>query len=445
MMLVSIITPFIVLLKPGMAASISPNGTTQQLTQQSAIVHQTLQKSLLKQLAAIKEREDMLQHASSQEAQTKNKLHILKMRQKSIQHALAQTQQKLDLMEQQQEKLDHAATILYQKQIDQALHASLLLPAASYLHDNIDMPLFFPSVPLDAPPTTSSSQLTTKEDTILALSLLQAQAIFAQKKAARLEAARLAVLAHIEEIKQNQTDLEQNKKNEITEKTQNAALTDKTETIHHQAEQTFQDAQKLLEDAKRNAASLNDEITHLASQEAEKTRKLTEKAKELARTNPKNAEIKHISQQIDSLHTGKGIGRGHGAAPVNGTLFTKWGQKTDNGDTATGLTYKTPPSAAVYAPCNGHLLYTGQFRSFGLIIILDCGHQQRFVLSGLGKITTQTGQSVQLGQILGKMPEEGGLLFLQLHHGKNLLDPTPYLTSSKALKNTAREKNPPPH
>ncbi|WP_264812523.1 murein hydrolase activator EnvC family protein, partial [Gluconacetobacter sacchari] len=125
---------------------------------------------------------------------------------------------------------------------------------------------------------------------------------------------------------------------------------------------------------------------------------------------------------------GTPAGRG---APVPGTIVTAWGTTTESGP-ATGITYAPPSGATVRAPCAGQVDFAGVFRSYGQMIILDCGRHDRFVLAGLGALAVSTGQALAHGAPVGRMPDWAGqgarpTLFVQLRHGGGAVDPAPFL------------------
>ncbi len=102
----------------------------------------------------------------------------------------------------------------------------------------------------------------------------------------------------------------------------------------------------------------------------------------------------------------------HLAAPVAGTVLHAFGDSMDGG-TATGVTYQVPPSARVVAPCAGRVVFSGPFRSFGLLMILDCGAGWHVVLSGFDRLDAHLGQSVVQAEPVGTMPSWNPLALLR--------------------------------
>lgn len=89
--------------------------------------------------------------------------------------------------------------------------------------------------------------------------------------------------------------------------------------------------------------------------------------------------------------------------PVTGTLVRGWGQPTEAGPAA-GLTYRAAPKARVVAPCDGRVAFAAPFRSYGKLLILDCGAGTDAVLSGFDRLDVHPGQSLRRGQPVGVMP-----------------------------------------
>lgn len=198
------------------------------------------------------------------------------------------------------------------------------------------------------------------------------------------------------------------------------------EKLSKKAQQNLLRQQTLLTQARQSTESLTAIITSLAEKEAATRRHLLNERARLRKAHQKHKAraLALVSQEL-SRNPGKGLLRGHAYPPVDGHIVTHWAQKTEAGP-ATGLTYKTAPAATVIAPCTGQILFTGDFRSFGPMVILDCGQKQRLVLAGLGPISLQAGQTVQQGDNLGQMPNTNPLLFVQLRHGTQLVDPTKF-------------------
>jgi septal ring factor EnvC (AmiA/AmiB activator) len=141
-------------------------------------------------------------------------------------------------------------------------------------------------------------------------------------------------------------------------------------------------------------------------------------------------------QEALAQPAGPGVGapRGPLTAPVAGSIVRGFGAATEAGP-ASGLSYQAPPNARVVSPCGGRVVFAGPFRSFGLLMIVDCGAGYHFVLSGLERLDAQVGQSLQPGEPVGVMPawdpeRAGGSrpsLYLELRKDGVPVNPAPFL------------------
>lgn len=116
-----------------------------------------------------------------------------------------------------------------------------------------------------------------------------------------------------------------------------------------------------------------------------------------------------------------------GAMPVAGTLVRGWGSPGEGGP-ARGVSIATPAGARVTAPCAGPVAFAGPFRSYGRLVILDCGGGQHWVLAGLERLDVAMGGRVGAGEPVGVMAREGRpVLYLELRRRGEAADPRPWL------------------
>lgn len=127
--------------------------------------------------------------------------------------------------------------------------------------------------------------------------------------------------------------------------------------------------------------------------------------------------------------------RGGRAMPVAGRVSRDWGAPGDGGP-ARGLTFAAPPGATVVSPCAGRAVFGAPFRSYGLMLIVDCGGGTHVVLAGLDRLDTAAGSRVAAGEPVGALglPEGDGrsgraALYLELRRNGQPVDPRPWLAS----------------
>jgi septal ring factor EnvC (AmiA/AmiB activator) len=139
-----------------------------------------------------------------------------------------------------------------------------------------------------------------------------------------------------------------------------------------------------------------------------------------------------LARPPPSLSTGNAA-KGQLASPVAGRVIRGYGDPTEAGP-ATGLSYQAPPNARVVAPCAGRVAFADKFRTYGQLLIVDCGGGYHAVLSGLERLDAKVGQPVQAGEPLGVMPhwEPGGsgrhpALYMELRRDGQPVDPGAWL------------------
>jgi len=123
-------------------------------------------------------------------------------------------------------------------------------------------------------------------------------------------------------------------------------------------------------------------------------------------------------------------------APVVGTIVRSWGDATEGGPAA-GISYRAPPAARVVAACSGRVAFAAPFRSYGLLLIIDCGGGYHAVLAGFDRLDVRVGQAVAAGEPVGVMPgwEPGGsgsrpALYVELRRDGQPVNPAPWLRAS---------------
>lgn len=118
--------------------------------------------------------------------------------------------------------------------------------------------------------------------------------------------------------------------------------------------------------------------------------------------------------------------------PAAGQIVRHWGEETEAGP-AHGMVFRPPPKGRVVSPCQGRVVFAAPFRSYGLLVIVDCGKSTHFVLSGFARLDVDPGDPVAMGQPLGVMadwdPAGGGArpsLYVELRRAGHPVDPAPF-------------------
>lgn len=89
--------------------------------------------------------------------------------------------------------------------------------------------------------------------------------------------------------------------------------------------------------------------------------------------------------------------------PVAGEVARNFGDPDGTGHEAQGMVIATNPGNLVTAPADGWIVYAGEFRSYGPMIILNTGEGYHLVLAGMEAINVVQGQFVVAGEPLAVM------------------------------------------
>ncbi len=115
--------------------------------------------------------------------------------------------------------------------------------------------------------------------------------------------------------------------------------------------------------------------------------------------------------------------------PVAGRLLRGFNSPGEGGP-ARGLTFAASPGARVTAPCGGSVAFAAPFRSYGRMVILDCGQGQHLVLAGMERLDVTAGQRIQPGEPVGVLPGAGTpTLYVELRRRGEAVDPRPLVRS----------------
>lgn len=128
--------------------------------------------------------------------------------------------------------------------------------------------------------------------------------------------------------------------------------------------------------------------------------------------------------------------RGLLTAPVAGSVVRSWGDATGGGP-AHGISYRAAPNARVVSPCSGRIAFAAPFRSYGLLLIVECGGGYHTVLAGFERLDVKVGQDVAAGEPVGVMPSwdpgsqgDRPSLYVELWRGGQPVNPAPWLKAS---------------
>jgi septal ring factor EnvC (AmiA/AmiB activator) len=122
--------------------------------------------------------------------------------------------------------------------------------------------------------------------------------------------------------------------------------------------------------------------------------------------------------------------------PVSGDRVLAFGQQTRSGSKSKGVAFATREAAQITSPCDGWVVYAGEFRSYDQVLIINAGGGYHLLLAGMAQINVQVGQFVLSGEPVGKMGQvraaaSGGnptrpILYLELRSKERPINPDPW-------------------
>ncbi len=121
--------------------------------------------------------------------------------------------------------------------------------------------------------------------------------------------------------------------------------------------------------------------------------------------------------------------------PTQGKRILSFGHKTPFGTQSKGIGIQTRYGGTVMSPCDGLIVYAGEFRTYGQLLIISPGGGYHVLLAGLSQIDVQVGQSVLMGEPVGVMSsavksqaaqDSGPVLTVEFRKDQRPIDPDPW-------------------
>lgn len=212
-----------------------------------------------------------------------------------------------------------------------------------------------------------------------------------------------------------------------------------------------------LAEEERRAAILADQATSLQDlialmeREIAAAARASAQAEQAATANERSADDRRPSSLGDAGRLAPAIAfadaRGLLPRPATGRQIRSYGEKDELGATAEGISIATRQSAQVSSPTDGWVVYSGPFRSYGQLLIINAGGGYHILLAGMERIDVQLGQFVLAGEPVAAMAtprlasaEAKGIgvtlpvLYIEFRRDGNSIDPAPWWAVSSDQK-----------
>lgn len=128
--------------------------------------------------------------------------------------------------------------------------------------------------------------------------------------------------------------------------------------------------------------------------------------------------------------------KGKLAAPAQGRRVVSFGERTQRGKFE-GIAIETRHGAQVISPADGRVVYAGEFRSYGQVLIINPGGGYHILLANLSQLDVATGQFLVAGEPVGTMAtapktmqartqDSAPVLYVEFRKDQRAIDPDPW-------------------
>lgn len=119
---------------------------------------------------------------------------------------------------------------------------------------------------------------------------------------------------------------------------------------------------------------------------------------------------------------------GEAQLPASGLITTNYGQADDIGATSQGIHLQTRTGALVVAPMGGKVQFSGPFKGYGKLIIIEHEKDYHSLIAGMDKVDIVVEQVLKAGEPIGRMAKEyedgeAPVLYYELRHKGSPVNP----------------------
>lgn len=126
--------------------------------------------------------------------------------------------------------------------------------------------------------------------------------------------------------------------------------------------------------------------------------------------------------------------RGKLPLPVIGRIAGRYGEIIRPGITRKGIRIETATAAQVVAPYDGKVVFAGNFRGYGKLLIIEHSEGYHSLLAGMDRIDGVPGQWLLAGEPVGIMEEAAGTkpsLYVEFRRKGQPINPLPWLVAQR--------------
>lgn len=217
-----------------------------------------------------------------------------------------------------------------------------------------------------------------------------------------------------------------------------------------EVEQVDADESRKVQELAGRTEDLKDLIDGM-EQEIAASRQAADDARRASESRAKDAQDKLAAAPFrDPARLEPGIAfasaRGMLPFPVSGRVVRGFGAADGFGGMTKGISVATRAGAVVSSPTDGWVAFSGPFRSFGQLLIINAGDGYYVLLAGVERINVGLGQFVLAGEPVAAMGEgtgassafvtgsNGPILYVEFRKDGGSIDPAPWWARNKGEK-----------
>jgi septal ring factor EnvC (AmiA/AmiB activator) len=209
----------------------------------------------------------------------------------------------------------------------------------------------------------------------------------------------------------------------------NKALTDQAKDLRELMARVEQERRARTEAEKRTRL----ESARRARAEAEK--------REAARR--KEAEAAAAAGRVPRIAKPEGLrsfaaAQGRITLPAAGRIVRQFAEATETGSPSRGIQIETRPEAQIVAPYDGQVVFAGQFRGYGQILIIEHTGGYHTLLSGLSRIDVAQNQWLLAGEpvgVVGRSEHGAPRMYMEIRLKGRPINPLPWLAADNSKVN----------
>jgi septal ring factor EnvC (AmiA/AmiB activator) len=203
------------------------------------------------------------------------------------------------------------------------------------------------------------------------------------------------------------------------------------------AQQRLEHEQQALERLIERKAKLRDQLVAESTEERRQLAALSASAGDL-RNLIDRLEERDRRRNVAALAAprpgGPAFSRARGtlSLPARGQITQRFGDENPSGLSVRGIVIETRPAAQVIAPFDGRVVFAGDYRRYGQLLIIAHGEGYHSLFAGLGNIDVVVGQWVLAGEPVGRMTQADGRvpeLYVEIRRNGEAINPQSWLAT----------------